>query len=119
MASKHFAIYKGIPGNLLLSQTELAFESIKGFRTLSTKLFRRSAKKDPALPQGPNSAILLRLNLADIALVRKESRFDVGIFDTDGLLIKLDKGTIVRFASVNRRNEAFAFLLAHSGHKAR
>lgn len=49
-----------------------------------------------------------------ITAVKKESRFDIGVFDTDGLQITFSDGKVVRLSSVHKRDEVFAYILAHS-----
>lgn len=55
-----------------------------------------------------------RYPLDQVISVKKESRFDIGVFDTDGIQVTFADGTVVRLASVNKRDEAFAYILAHS-----
>lgn len=55
-----------------------------------------------------------RYSLDQIVSVKKESRLDIGVFDTDGLRMTFSDGSIFRLASVSKRDEAFSFILAHS-----
>lgn len=109
---KHFAIYRGVPGNLILTSAEVYFNSMKGLRSLSARIFKGSSAtgKDDA----SKATTLFRHQLSTVTLVKKESRFEVGFFDTDGLHIAFNNGKSVRLASVSKRDEAFAFILAHS-----
>lgn len=119
----------------MLTSSEVYFNSLKGLRSLSARIFKGSSAtgKDDA----SKATTLFRYQLSTITLVKKESRFEVGFFDTDGLHIAFNNGKVrsrrflccgpvidihgglselqaVRLASVSKRDEAFAFILAHS-----
>lgn len=71
----------------------------------------------PSAPIGPAAATLFERDLSQISYVKKETRFDIGIIDTDGLLIAFSDGSSVRLATVHRRDKAFAHLVTHSGQR--
>jgi hypothetical protein len=58
--------------------------------------------------------IAFRYSLDQVVGVKKESRFDIGVFDTDGLQMTFSDQKVVRLASVHKRDDVFAYILAHS-----
>lgn len=92
--SRHFALYKGIPGHLILTETELLFNSMKGFRSLSSKLFKNLSGYNTPTEDGEKTTTLFRDFLINIHSVKKEARFEIGIFDTDGLHLQFTSGKV-------------------------
>lgn len=60
---------------------------------------------------------VFRYSLDEVVSVKKESRFDIGFLDTEGLHIAFSDGKNVRLASVQKRDEVFAYILAHSANR--
>lgn len=119
--SRHFAILKGVPGHLQFTQTDVFFTSIRGLRSLSSKLWKSSATRNALRAEKVSvdadlgeRKTAFRYPLEQVVAVKKENRFDIGVFDTDGLQITFSDQKVVRLASVNNRDDVFAYILAHS-----
>ena len=100
--ARHFALYKGVPGHLLLTDTEISFTSMKGFRSLSSRLFKGASGTSTPKEHGDKTTILFRDLLANIRSVKKEARFEIGIFDTDGLQVHFANGKVRRLCRTRR-----------------
>lgn len=92
--SRHFALYKGIPGHLVITEDELLFASMKGFRSLSSKLFKGVSGRATPIGEADKATILFRELMSSITSVKKEARFEIGIFDTDGLQMQFASGKV-------------------------
>lgn len=121
--SRHFALFKGVPGHLQFTRTEMFFSPVRGLRTISSRFWKRSSNPDVLkmpkhmdYPADVDKRITssFRYSLDQIVSVKKESRLDIGVFDTEGLRMTFSDGSIFRLASVSKRDEAFSFILAHS-----
>lgn len=91
---KHFAIYKGVPGNLRITSTHISFECMRGLRRITSAFLRR--KRGESMPnlEDEKAVVLFKEPLGDVAAVKKETGLDIGVFDTDGLVVQFRDGKV-------------------------
>ena len=77
-----------------MTDTELYFQSMKGFRGLSSRLFKGASGRNTPSEEGDRTTILFRETLSNIRSVKKEARFEIGIFDADGLHMQFASGKV-------------------------
>ncbi|GAA93677.1 uncharacterized protein L969DRAFT_90199 [Mixia osmundae IAM 14324] len=110
-----FALHKSTPGQLRLTSERLEFSPIKGLHGISTGILhvheRSQSTPDADLKKNRN---VVELCLDDIASIKKEAGFTVGLWDAHGLCITTRQGEAIRFAKVSKRDECFNTLIASS-----
>lgn len=103
-----------MPGYLSFDDQHFWFAPIRGLRSISSRLFKKSTKQQELPDTSDQKEPLFKELLSAIISVKKEVRADIGIFDTDGLQITMTGGKTFRFSAVQKRDEAFSYILAHS-----
>ncbi|ORY51222.1 hypothetical protein BCR35DRAFT_310717, partial [Leucosporidium creatinivorum] len=114
-----FALFTGIPGDLIITPSRIRFSSTRGFRTLSLvsgKLAKKLASRSSADLSDSESVKSVKvaetgyavdLGVEQVVGVKKESRFRF-----EGLLITTKSGEVFRLANVSDRDDAFNKLLS-------
>ena len=95
----HFALFRKLPGNLLLTSSRISFVPQKGFRTIGLKLDNLKAKRKVAGDvsdsdsitsfDDPNASLGFVLKMEDLVGVKKEARYGF-----EGLELKGDDGKV-------------------------
>jgi hypothetical protein len=81
---------------------------------LSSRLLKRGPDATDTTSDADKTSTVFRYPLHEVISVKKESRLDIGVFDTDGLQITFADEKVIRLASVARRDDAFAYILGRA-----